>query len=295
MSNTDEGSVATDSATATDSTACTKNQTETDAVIRSCLGSLGEYKMDNKRRGRALIFNQERFLWGLDLNMRRGTNVDRDNLEMRLKELNFEVETHNNLKQVEVLEKISKAAEADHSDADCFLLVFLSHGEKDHVWTHDEKISIQDITSKFKGDKCRSLVGKPKVFIFQACRGDQSDIPVTPCAAGVSESDKNYVAMDTGALYTLPAGADFLMCYSVAEGYYSFREPSNGSWYVQDLCDLLQKFGDSLEFTQLLTWVNWKVSMRTVESSYNLKIDGKKQVPCFASMLTKKLFFKPKK
>ena len=78
-------------------------------------------------------------------------------------------------------------------------------------------------------------------------------------------------------------------------GYYSFRDCLNGSWYVQDLCELLQKFGDSLEFTELLTWVNCKVSMRTVESINNSKITGKKQVPCFASMLTKKLFFKPKK
>lgn len=59
------------------------------------------------------------------------------------------------------------AAEADHSDVDCFMLVFLSHGENDHVYTFDGKISIQDITSLFKGDKCKSLVGKPKIFILQ--------------------------------------------------------------------------------------------------------------------------------
>lgn len=59
------------------------------------------------------------------------------------------------------------AAEADHSDVDCFMLVFLSHGENDHVYTYDGKISIQDITSLFKGDKCKSLVGKPKIFILQ--------------------------------------------------------------------------------------------------------------------------------
>ncbi|XP_036942868.1 caspase-6-like [Acanthopagrus latus] len=273
--------------------ACTKNQTETDAFIGSTLGSLGEYKMDKKRRGRALIFNQESFFWRLELRYRKGTNVDRDNLEKRLKELNFEVAIHNNLKQMEVLDKIGEAAEDDHSDADCFLLVFLSHGENGHVWTHDGKISIQDITSMFKGDKCSSLVGKPKIFIFQACRGDKPDDSVTACAAGVSESD-NDLTMDACALYSLPAGADFLMCYSVAEGYYSFRDTSKGSWYIQDLCELLQEFGDSLEFTELLTWVNCKVSMRTVESINNSKITGK-QVPCFASMLTKKLFFKPKK
>lgn len=42
-----------------------------------------EYKMDNKRRGLALIFNQERFFWRLGLNNRHGTNADRYNLEKR--------------------------------------------------------------------------------------------------------------------------------------------------------------------------------------------------------------------
>lgn len=62
---------------------------------------------------------------------------------------------------------VSPAASADHSDADCFLMVFLSHGENDHVYTKDDKIRIQDITSLFKGDKCKSLVGKPKIFVLQ--------------------------------------------------------------------------------------------------------------------------------
>lgn len=42
-----------------------------------------EYKMDNKQRGLALIFNQERFFWRLGLNDRHGTNADRYNLEKR--------------------------------------------------------------------------------------------------------------------------------------------------------------------------------------------------------------------
>ncbi|MEQ2185671.1 hypothetical protein GOODEAATRI_020707, partial [Goodea atripinnis] len=37
----------------------------------------------NKRRGLALIFNQERFFWRLGLNNRNGTNADRYNLERR--------------------------------------------------------------------------------------------------------------------------------------------------------------------------------------------------------------------
>ncbi|XP_078022358.1 caspase-6-like isoform X3 [Epinephelus lanceolatus] len=291
------GSVVKDSKTATDRTACTENLTETVAFSRSylALDPAEEYKMDNKRRGLALIFNQERFLYYKE---RRGTEADRDNLEKRLMELNFEVKTYNDLRQVKVLGRLKEAAEADHSDADCFLLVFLSHGEKDHVKTYDDKISIEDITSLFKGDKCRSLVGKPKIFIFQACRGQMYDDPVTACGgAGGAHSvlETNEEVVEAGGVHTLPAGADFIMCYSVAEGYFSLRETIKGSWYIQDLCELLQEYGNSLEFAELLTMVNRKVSMRSVEKSRDRNAIGKKQVPCFASMLTKKLYFRPKK
>lgn len=154
----------------------------------------------------------------------------------------------------------------------------------------------------------------------------------------------NDVVVDAGVLYTLPAGADFLMCYSVAEGqceyfcfllprklayflflctgfdaiyitdftimsrkavidmfsssfkgYYSHRETINGSWYIQDLCEILRRYGSSLEFTEILTLVNRKVSFRSVGNCRDRSAIGKKQVPCFASMLTKKLFLRPKK
>lgn len=68
----------------------------------------------------------------------------------------------------------------------------------------------------------------------------------------------------------------------------------NGSWYIQDLCEMLGKFGSSLEFTELLTLVNRKVSQRRVDFCKDPDAIGKKQVPCFASMLTKKLHFFPK-
>lgn len=42
-----------------------------------------EYKMNNKRRGLALIFSQERFFWHLRLNDRQGSEADRWNLEKR--------------------------------------------------------------------------------------------------------------------------------------------------------------------------------------------------------------------
>ncbi|KAM9363001.1 uncharacterized protein ABDE67_012131 isoform 2-T2 [Symphorus nematophorus] len=284
------GSVAKDGRPATD-------RMGTDVVIRSSLGldPAEDYKMDNKQRGLAVIFNQKHFKD--QEKPRSGTNVDRDSLEKRLKELNFEVKVYNDFNKKKVLNKIHEAAEADHSDADCFLLVFLSHGGNDengknpYVSACDDKISIQDITSMFKGDKCKSLVGKPKIFILQACRGNKFDDPVSACSADDSEMDE--VVEDTCAIETLPAGADFIMCYSTAEGYYSMRHSRYGSWYIQDLCELLP-YGKSIEFTDLLTLVARKVSMRSSGWIKNMNANGKKQVPCFASMLTKKLYFRPK-
>uniref|UniRef100_A0A3Q2VPJ0 Caspase-6 n=1 Tax=Haplochromis burtoni TaxID=8153 RepID=A0A3Q2VPJ0_HAPBU len=262
----------------------------------SSLDPAEEYKMCNKRRGLALIFNQEKFFGRLGLNDRVGTSVDRYNLKERLKDLNFEVRCYDNYKQVDVQDEIAKAAEEDHSDADCFLLAFLSHGEDNHVYCYDGKISIQDMMSMFKGDNCRDLVGKPKIFIIQACRGKLFDegVTVTPADAvdGIVE-----VFADASAIRTLPAGADFIICSSVYLIYHKHTRPptKKGSWYIQALCEMLRKYGSSLEFTELLTLVNRKVSMRNVPKSCDPQLVGKKQMPCFASMLTKKLYFRPKK
>lgn len=254
--------------------------------------------MNNKRRGLALIFNQKNF--DNSNKTRYGTEVDCNSLEKSLKELGFNVQVYNDSTKKEVERKINEAARADHSDADCFLLAFLSHGEKGHVNTKDGEIDIQDLTDPFRGDKCKSLVGKPKIVVLQACRGKTYDCPATAAGAVESEPKEDELMVDTGAIVTLPAGADFIMCYSVAEGYVSFRDKIKGSWYIQDLCKVLGEHGDSLEFTDLLTVVNRKVSMRTVEMrTVEMSRDSddirKKQMPCFASMLTKQLYFRAKK
>ncbi|XP_062991949.1 caspase-6 [Elgaria multicarinata webbii] len=275
-----------------------QNFTETDAIdVRIQLFDPAvEYKMNHKRRGLALIFNHERFFWHLTLPERRGTLADRDNLKRSLTDLGFEVKCFDDLKAEDVLQNVYNVATDQHDDVDCFVCIFLSHGEDDHVFAYDAKIKIQSLTNMFRGDRCPSLVGKPKIFIIQACRGDKHDDPVLAHDAvdSMKDPESNETQVDAAAVYTLPAGADFLMCYSVAEGYYSHRETVNGSWYIQDLCEMIRKHGSSLEFTELLMLVNRKVSHRKVDVCRDINALGKKQIPCFASMLTKKLYFRPK-
>uniref|UniRef100_A0A098M1C3 Caspase-6 n=1 Tax=Hypsiglena sp. JMG-2014 TaxID=1550645 RepID=A0A098M1C3_9SAUR len=277
-----------------------QNLTEADAFgerMRQLFDPSVEYKMKQKRRGLALIFNHERFFWHLMLPERRGTCADRDNLNSCLTQLGFEVKCFDNLKAEEVLQNIYNVSREQHEDADCFMCIFLSHGEDNHVYAYDAKIQIQMLTSMFRGDKCPSLIGKPKIFIIQACRGDKHDDPVSHVDEVDTITERalvNETEVDAAAVYSLPAGADFLMCYSVAEGFYSHRETLYGSWYIQDLCEMIRKHGASLEFTELLMLVNRKVSHRRVDVCKDITAIGKKQIPCFASMLTKKLYFYPK-
>uniref|UniRef100_A0A8D1BUU5 Caspase-6 n=1 Tax=Sus scrofa TaxID=9823 RepID=A0A8D1BUU5_PIG len=275
-----------------------QNMTETDAFPkREMFDPAEKYKMDHKRRGVALIFNHERFFWHLTLPERRGTSADRDNLKRRFSDLGFEVKCFNDLRAEELLLKIHEASLVSLLELDCGLYIFCNKYKCNFYMHWETKIFMQSIRNFETTDACPSMTGGTWLLVLQACRGNQHDVPVLPLDVVDHQTDKldaNLTQVDAASVYTLPAGADFLMCYSVAEGYYSHRETVNGSWYIQDLCEMLGKFGSSLEFTELLTLVNRKVSQRRVDFCKDPDAIGKKQVPCFASMLTKKLHFFPK-
>jgi hypothetical protein len=80
---------------------------------------------------------------------------------------------HENKTSQETIDLLNHYAEADYIDADCFLCVFSSHGNKAGLLASDHKLF--DLTSIileiFTGNK--SLIGKPKLFLINACRGDK--------------------------------------------------------------------------------------------------------------------------
>lgn len=185
-------------------------------------------------------------------------------------------------------------ADQDHTNFDCFVCVLLSHGEEGIVFGTDKPVQIKDLSDCFKADRCPTLVGKPKIFIIQACRGLQTDsgvkIHVTP-DQHVDETDG-----PSGQTIKLPVEADFLFAYSTVPGYFSWRNGANGSWFIQALCETLEKMGESLEIRKLLTIVNRKVAQNFQSfNPDNAPFHEMKQIPCITSMLTKDLFLRRKK
>lgn len=129
------------------------------------------YKMSCPTRGIAIIINNKNFLRssGMDRYPRNGTDVDRDALAKLLRFLKFDVKIYNDQTRSEIRKITKEMASTNHSRYDAFIFSILTHGEEGVIYGTDGTISTKDLTSYFKD--CTTLVGKPKMFFFQACQG----------------------------------------------------------------------------------------------------------------------------
>ncbi|XP_066283850.1 caspase-3-like [Branchiostoma lanceolatum] len=249
------------------------------------------YDMSHRRRGLAVIINNKHFNASTQMEMREGSEVDLENLSQVLLDLDFEVRVYTDLTCRQMRRVLRQVAEEDHGDSDCLLVSVMSHGYKgEQVYGVDGLVNIDRLSTYFKGENCKSLIGKPKLFVIQACQGQRLMEGVT--LASTSADSSVNVRPQT---QTLPSGADFLYFYSVSQGYYSWRNIRRGSWLIQALCKVLREDGYSgLEIMQLLTKVNRQVATEFESLSPDETFNKKKQIPCIVSMLTKELYFTQK-
>ncbi|XP_067010933.1 caspase isoform X2 [Anabrus simplex] len=239
-----------------------------------------EYNMAHSRRGMALIFNHANFR---NLAPRNGTDKDCAALAKALKRLDFEVQEYRDLTCKQLKDKLDEVADYDHTEADCLLIAVLSHGDTGIVHATDHPYPVQQLWNPFLGDKCRTLAGKPKIFIIQACRGEEVDRGVRVR----TQTDSS------GGYYTIPAHSDILVAFSTVEGYYSWRNPSEGSWFIQALVEELKENGRKRDLQTLLTFVGRRVAVGKMSFVPNdPHMDQKKQASAFMSTLTRLVFFR---
>ena len=184
----------------------------------------------------------------------------------------------------------------DHSNNDCLLVTVMTHGTKNGKFAAaDKQYLLKELWENFLGDKCKSLIGKPKLFFIDACRGDLTDPGVIfkPKQASLLKS-KNSDEVDsqlTDPVFVIPKLADLLVMYGTVEGYYSFYNRTNGTWFIQALCEEL-KSNPNKDLMWILTGVNRRVAYEKKTIKENKPV--KKQMPQIISMLSKTLYFPPK-
>ena len=167
----------------------------------------------------------------------------------------------------------------DHSNNDCLLVAVMSHGSKDgKIHAADYKYPVQELWEKFLGDNCRSLMGKPKLFFIQACRGGMID----PGAL----VPKNQDSVKTDGNFVIPYLSDLLVMYSTSQGFFAFRNSRLGTVFIQALCEEF-KNNSKKDLMKILTGVNRRVAYG---NQIYKKLDVV-QMSNIVSMLTKTMFF----
>lgn len=258
------------------------------------------YDMDAHPRGYCIIINNNTFAGVVFENpLRRGSDTDAANLQQTFHKLGFLVEQRTNLRVDDIQSLMLEVSQRDHRKFNALVVCILSHGSEHQVYGVDEiQIPIRYLTANFRSSNCRSLAGKPKLFFIQACqghtkqRGLQNDIeadgPTVMERPFDLQQDANDVAPQIDKV--IPDESDFLIGYSTVTGYYSYRDPSRGSIYIQKLTKNLEKHANSLDLLQILTIVNQDVSEENIpDKTERGKIN--KQVPMPQYTLSKALYF----
>ncbi|XP_021444674.1 caspase-8 [Oncorhynchus mykiss] len=261
----------------------TTSSTDTTGQAVGMSSEVCQYRMTSLPRGHCLIINNVHFI---QMGERRGSDKDAEVLKDVFQWLGFKVTVLLDQTALQAREELKRFGDETHGDA--FVCCVLSHGGKGVIYgTDGEPISTNDLISPFKGTNCSTLIGKPKAFFIQACRGKDTQARVQ------LEADEN-PGVNPGHQIYIPADADFLFAMATVEDYYSFRVPTSGSWFIQTLCKQLKQGcprGDDI--LTILTQVNRDVSQ--MDDRYRDKKSREykqaKQMPEPKYTLTKRLVF----
>ncbi|XP_059024404.1 caspase-8 isoform X2 [Mustela lutreola] len=250
------------------------------------------YQMESKPRGYCLIFNNYDFSIARkevpklhSIKDRNGTDLDADALHQTFSELHFEIVPFRDSTAKEICDVLKSYQSMDHTTRDCFICCILSHGDKGIIYGCDgQGVPICELTSYFTGSKCPSLAGKPKIFFIQACQGDnyQKGIAVE------TDSEQNEACYESDSCQKryIPDDADFLLGMATVNDCVSYRNPMEGTWYIQTLCQSLrERCPRGEDILSILTEVNFEVSSKDDRRNMG------KQMPQPTFTLRKKLIF----
>nr|CAD7400248.1 unnamed protein product [Timema cristinae] len=146
-----------------------------------CKKDIQVYPMGSRPKGHFLIINNVKF-WDDSQTERKGGEVDEHNLVSLFGQLGYEIHTYRNLSLQDMKKRIVEFAQMQsHENVDSCIVSILSHGEADgdvratYIITADgEKLSTEWVIEQFKNQNCPLLVDRPKIFLFQNCRGSDS-------------------------------------------------------------------------------------------------------------------------
>lgn len=264
------------------------SQSQPPPVPSKAFDPLQPYKMPKEGgfHGHALIINNIT-IKGRD--KRLGADKDDENLEQTFNTLGYKCHRYRDKEAAEMNQLIyDMLTQTDHKQCDSFVLCLLSHGDSGKIFGSDDQPVYIDKIKESVID-CPSLVGKPKIFILQACRGGY-----LPGARSIQIDD--HTATDR---ILLPEESDLFFGYATTPHTKACRFTDDGSWYIIELCDALKTYYKELDLISMVQLAHYQVATKeeyTYENRQRTK-DGQivlmkyKQSPQMVSTLIRPVRF----
>ncbi|XP_014211578.1 caspase Dronc [Copidosoma floridanum] len=206
--------------------------------------------MRSEPRGLALIITNIAYEYYVS---RPSAKYDEDNLNILFTEMGFKTIVRRNLTGIEIKKEVkefSKMKELRRVDAAFIIISSHGHGEygkqeteiqgTDYLSPNYKSVFCTDIIDYFTAEQCPNLCGKPKIFIFQTCRGNTHQKAVSRNVTDTISTEHP----DSEQPYDLSSRnyEDTLIAYATLPGYVSYRDKYTGSWFIQILCEVFMNY-----------------------------------------------------
>ena len=251
------------------------------------------------KRGECLIINEvfkddQRYY-------REGTEQDEDSLIRTWEMIGCKgsITVARDLTKKQIISALNQFRQKlDKTRPDFMVIIIMSHGFRDKRTGSDcimdinlEGLSVTMIKNKFiDGHLCRSMIGKPKLFFIQACRGNlyqealsnmsrQLTIPVIDFSETDGEEDEEKLLELDGIKYAHKSW--FFIFHSTIKGYVSLRDRTGGTIFIQTLCKVLNESWYVNDISSIATKVNKKI----------MEEYGSAQAPIFENQLGNLVYF----
>ena len=204
-----------------------------------------------------MIINIDKFD-STNLSTRPGSKKDADDIEEFFgSDLKYMVQRRDNLKSEEFFPFIDSITQLIGHSFFIVTVFLLSHGEASGMYGSDGKlVQYSNIVSKFNNTNCPGLLGKPRVFVIQACRK--------------APLHQNH--------HELVNESDFLVIYSTLHNEASERHVENGSIFIQTFIQCLQKYSQKKHLVDIVTECNGELSEAATPQTCPFNSSLKKKV-----------------
>ncbi|KAF2903099.1 hypothetical protein ILUMI_03087 [Ignelater luminosus] len=213
------------------------------------------YNTHSKNRGAVLIINNIKYINNVHL-PREGAEVDGRNLRELFHEMGFQIESHNNLTGDE-MEKVIYNFKSSPKvmGIDMVFIIIMGHGYQKLDITHiigsdNKSVSTAWIEQQFDNAHCKPLQKRPKIIMYQTCRGNSPDLGVAA----------HRIQTDSGVNTVLRTREDMLIAHSTLPGYASHRDIYKGTWYINLFCEIMMNFACTKHMEEIFKMVDSQLS-----------------------------------